>query len=413
MKKYLIMSLLTTSMISFAQTNLVTEGQTYTNSTTGTWIGVNIPRSVPTLLVFKNNSITSSNRVGYLLQAGDEGTHAYNHNLDRAVITGNRLNWHGTDMESITHGLFTGHNSDVVVKYNYLNLVPMGIIRKSTNNMSNTSGGVAYNIVKGGTVGMVVKGMSNVNIFNNTFYQNRTTSQTWRPLVHIYTNTDSEGYSVAHGTKIYNNIFYTKYRTFSITIDTESLNGFECDYNVYWCESGAPLFSVDGNTKTFEQWQAMGYDQHSVVKNPNFRDLVNFVPAERLNHGRDLGPDWANGLSRNAVWGRTDPATTAQNGPWQVGAVVLGDSDSASVDSEPFSIYPNPAREYVTVENRTSGTDVFVMKIYDLSGKIRYEVSLEPGVNDHIPINLEGGMYLVHIVLGSVSRFVQRLVVIE
>jgi hypothetical protein len=53
------------------------------------------------------------------------------------------------------------------------------------------------------------------------------------------------------------------------------------------------------------------------------------------------------------------------------------------------------------------------MKIYDLSGKIRYEVSLEPGVNDHIPINLEGGMYLVHIVLGSVSRFVQRLVVIE
>ena len=123
-------------------------------------------------------------------------------------------------------GVFTGHNIDVVVKYNYLDHVPMGIIRKSTTNMSNTGGGVAYNIVKSGAVAVVVKGMSNVNIYNNTFYTDRTTSQTWRPLVHIYTNIDNGGYSVAHGTKIYNNIFYTKYQTFAITVDdAESLTG--------------------------------------------------------------------------------------------------------------------------------------------------------------------------------------------
>ena len=185
----------------YSQTVLTMEGKTYTNSSS-TWLGVNIPRSSPTALTFKNNSITSTNTLGYQLQAGDEGSHSYNNNLDNAIITGNRFSWSGTDMKSITHGLFTGHNINVVAKYNYLNNIPMGIIRKSTTNMKNTSGGVAYNIVKGGVVGLVVKGMSNVNIYNNTFYTARTTSETYRPLIHIYTNTDSEGNSVSHGTKI-------------------------------------------------------------------------------------------------------------------------------------------------------------------------------------------------------------------
>jgi hypothetical protein len=211
----------------------------------------------------------------------------------------------------------------VVAKYNYLDDIPMGIIRKSASNMKNTGGGVAYNIVKGGVVGMVIKGMSNVNVYNNTFYNDRTTAQTWRPLIHIYTNTDNGNHSVSHGTKIYNNIFYTKYQTLSITIaDAESLTGLECDYNVYWCESGTPRFSVNGLIKTFAQWQAMGYDAHSVVINPQFEDFENFVPAKRLDYGKDLGAEWKDGLAANAVWGTTDPATAAQNGVWQAGAVV-------------------------------------------------------------------------------------------
>ena len=46
----------------------------------------------------------------------------------------------------------------------------MGLIRKS-NGMTNTSGGVAYNIVnKTQATGIVVKGMNGVNIYNNTLY---------------------------------------------------------------------------------------------------------------------------------------------------------------------------------------------------------------------------------------------------
>jgi uncharacterized repeat protein (TIGR02059 family) len=322
MRFKLIILFLFMAAAASAQTQLTMEGKSYSNSA-DTWVGVNIPRTVPTKLLFKNNTITSTNRYGYMLQAGDESPVETNNNLDGAVITGNKFNWSGTDMTVIPHGLFTGHNRNVVAKYNYLNYVPMGIIRKSGNSMSNTGGGVAYNIVKSGAVAVVVKGMSNVNVYNNTFYTDRTESQTWRPLVNVYTNTDGGRYSIAHGTKIYNNIFYTKYQTFAISIDdAESLTGLECDYNIYWCENGSPRFHVNGAVKTFAQWQAMGYDLHSVVMNPGFKDLVNFVPTKRLDYGKDLGAEWKDGLAINAKWGTTDPATAEQNGKWQVGAVV-------------------------------------------------------------------------------------------
>jgi uncharacterized repeat protein (TIGR02059 family) len=219
--------------------------------------------------------------------------------------------------------LFAGNNINAAIKYNYLDHVPMGIIRKSSSNMINSAGGVAYNIVRSGAVAINIKGMSNVSVFNNTLYTDRTTSETWRGLVYIYTNTDVAPNSVSHGTKIFNNIFYTKYQTHCIQIgDVESLTGFESDYNIFYCESGSPLFNYCGSIKTFAQWQALGYDTHSVVINPNFKDFINFVPTARLDFGKDLGSAWKDGLSVNAKWGTTDPTTTAQNGKWQVGAII-------------------------------------------------------------------------------------------
>lgn len=414
MRFIFIVILLSVFATAKSQIELEISGRSYTNSS-DTWIGVNIPRSQSTRLIFRNNTITSSNRFGYLLQAGDEAPAATNNNLDGAIITGNKLNWSGSDMEVIPHGIFAGHNRNVIIKYNYLNHVPMGIIRKSGNNMSDTGGGVAYNIVRGGAVGMVVKGMSNVNIFNNTFYNDRTTAQTWRPLVHVYTNTDADRYSVAHGTKIYNNIFYTKFQTPVITInDQESLTGLECDYNVYWCETGSPVFIIDGVRLTFEQWQARGYDAHSVVMNPNFRDFVNFVPYTRIDRGRDLGAEWAEGLDITARWGTTDPVTTMQNGLWQVGAVLHGTgggSGGGQQGSATISIYPNPATTYFDIA--ISGTPELpqVIKIYDMAGKLRFEKRYDAEFIYSIPINLNPGVYILHIDIGSDIKHVQKLVV--
>lgn len=361
-----------------AQTTLIIEGKTYTNSE-ASWMGVSIPRSVPTKLTFRNNSITSVNTFGYMLQAGDEEPAATNNNLEGAIITGNKFLWTGTDMKSITHGLFTGHNLNAVVKYNYLDHVPMGIIRKSGNNMANTGGGVAYNIVKSGAVGINIKGMSNVNIYNNTLYTDRTTSETWRGLIYIYTHTDITPNSVSHGTKIFNNIFYTKHQTYCIQIaDTESTTGLESDYNIFYCESGTPLFFYCGEVKTFAQWQALGYDTHSKVINPNFKDFVNFVPAARLDYGKNLGTEWAEGLSVNARWGTNDPEKATQNGAWQAGAIVYKATTPPPANQSPQVSISSPTKSSaffalatITIEANASDSDGTVTRVEFYNGTVK------------------------------------------
>jgi hypothetical protein len=329
MKKILFLLFLFISICISAQTPLTINGETVTDATTGDWGGRVIARTVPTALTYTNNSITSVNTSGYMLQAGDEGVGTYNNNLDGAVIIGNKLTWNGTDMTSLTHGLFTGCNINVSLKYNYLYQVPMGIIRKSASSMVNVSGGLAYNILNKTFIGVVVKGISGVNIYNNTFYSNRTWENTasGRGLIDVYTNTDGGVYSVSHNTKIKNNIFYTKYQIVNIRIlDEESLTGFESDYNVYYCEEDEPLFDYVGELMTFSEWQDLGYDTHSVIIDPDFVDFTNFIPSVRLNYGTNLGTTWQTGLSTGATWTTgSSPSTTTQNGTWQVGARIYAE----------------------------------------------------------------------------------------
>jgi uncharacterized protein YjdB len=316
------------SSVLFGQTVLKIEGRVENNSESGIWEGINVPRSQPTSFTYQNNSITSVNASGYMLQAGDENPSGSNNNLDGEIISGNKFTWNGTDPTSTTHGVFTGYNINAILKYNYLNNVPMGLIRKS-NGMTNTSGGVAYNIVNNSqAVAAVAKGINGIGFYNNTFYSDQVLytspgSGTWRGLIDIYSNTDGDLNSPSTGTKIKNNIFYTRNQIYNINIyDAACLPGFESDYNLFYCETGTPIFSYLGTKKTFAQWQALGYDTHSVVVNPNFKDFTDFVPDIRLDYGTDLGITWEKGLSVDAAWGSTDPETVNQNGNWQVGARI-------------------------------------------------------------------------------------------
>ena len=327
MKRILILLYLAVnSTFSIAQTVLTVNGQSFISSISGSYTGYAVPKSTQTTFTFTNNLFNTVNASGYQLLAGDEVVSGSNNHLDGAVITGNRFLWNGTDPASTAHVLFTGYNKNVIIKYNYLYRPPYGIPRKS-NGMTNTSGGIGYNILIDPFVGIVVKGMNNVNIFNNTFYSSKTSSDTWRGLIDIYTNTDNGLKAPSTGTKVFNNIFYSKHRILNIWIyETTCLTGFESDYNVFYCEDGEPLFRIAGTVLTFSQWQARGYDLHSVVLNPNFINTTELVPRVRLDRGTDLGASWQTGLSVNAVWGTTSPATTDQNGTWQVGARIYSAS---------------------------------------------------------------------------------------
>ena len=317
--------------VSSSKIILTREGITLSN-TLDTWLGDNIPRNSPTALTYRNNRIASTSTYGYMLQAGNEGNGPENNMLDESVITGNYFDWNGANLYGSVHGCFTGYQKDVVVKYNYLDSTPMGVIRKSFG-MANTPGRgvVGYNIFKNnGLTSVVIKGMQNVNVYNNVFYSNQhmyvgPNDGTWRGIVEIYPNEDITPMSdYSTGTKIKNNIFYTTNQIYNIHVYyAGDLAGFESDYNVFYCEAGTPIFNYLGQRRTFAEWQALGYDTHSVVINPNFIDTVNFVPSARLDYGTNLGEELKAGLSTTATWTLgSSPTTTNQNGAWQVGARI-------------------------------------------------------------------------------------------
>ena len=310
---------------STGENNQIIEGTTTINDKSGKWSGVDIARNSPMKFIYRNNSIASVNSEGYLLQAGDESPSNTNNNLDGEEVTGNKFNWKGANNPKIiTHGLFIGYNKNSIIKYNYLENVPYGIIFKSGTdkgvNMTFTSGGCAYNICKNGKFAGRVKGINGIKFYNNTFYSGD--GNGWYLLL-ITGNMDRAVPSPSLGTKVFNNIFYSTIQIPMIKIESGCLTNFESDYNVFWCTAGDPTFNIDGVTISWAEWRNRGYDGHSIIVNPDFIDTNDFVPAVRLDYGKDLGAEWQTGLSNSARWiVGSSPATTDQNGTWQVGARI-------------------------------------------------------------------------------------------
>jgi hypothetical protein len=406
-----IILIITISSSLLAQSVLTIEKTLVDNTEPGTWSGVNIPRNGPTKFTFSNNSVTSINSSGYLLQAGDETENNQNNNLDGMIITGNKFTWNGTDVSSITHGVFTGYNINSIVKYNYLDKTPHGILFKSGTddgvNMTFTSGGVAYNILKNARLSLRMKGINGIHVFNNTFFNDA--YDDWSAaIIEIDANNDRLIPAPSLGARIYNNIFYSKYQIPNIRIESGCLNDFESDYNVFYCESGTPVFDISDVLKTFAEWQAMGYDTHSIVINPDFANTTTLVPGSRMDYGTVLGEEWRTGLSTGATWSSSYPETTAQNGKWQVGARVF----AAGNDDQMVKIYPNPAFDHINISIIEATGLLDYIRIINLSSMVVFQGKVDPDVREYqIPINLFPGIYFIQMGLNNQPRFTEKLVV--
>jgi hypothetical protein len=306
--------------------------------------GYNIPNNEPTDLIFRNNAIISTSSSGFIVQAGEDDYNAYAYNLDGALIFGNRLSWDGAS--GGTHGIMVGYSIDYEIKYNYIDNSRYGPVHEGGLpggiSMVNTSGGIYYNILKDCYIGIVEKGFDYTPIYNNTFYSDQET------LVFILVASSGTGGfdAVCRNVKIKNNIFYSTVANHAIVLgnagdDTpEEIDtvGFECDYNIYYYPNrpnNEPVFEYLGQHMTWDEWRALGYDQHSVILDPEFVDTNSFIPAARLDHGADLGAEFEYGLATTAQWivGQS-PDVTRQNGIWQVGAVVYPGDDPDGGDDE-------------------------------------------------------------------------------
>jgi len=346
MKKYITKILLIICLLIFtehinSQTSLLIEGQTYTNSSES-WPGVVIDHYMTSiLLTFRNNSITSVNTDGYMLNCGDDDYYSLMaHNLDNSVISGNKFDWNGTPGATLCHGIIAGYSINYNIKYNYIDGPFYPIVHEGGYDdgtpMENTDGGIHYNIIKNGST-LVVDGFKNVNVYNNTFYYDITTSYE-SGMIRVGSSNGTTIPAPSENVKIKNNIFYTTTDRYAIVIDdVAAVLGFECDYNIYYwanAEDNEPFFAIGENEYTWDQWRALGYDTHSVIINPDFISTTTLVPSSPLFYGIDLGNDFEYGLSTSAIWTVDEyPDTLTQGIYWQCGARLYDNELIGHIDS--------------------------------------------------------------------------------
>jgi hypothetical protein len=139
-------------------------------------------------------------------------------------------------------------------------------------NAQNTSSVVQFLIDKNPNIVANIKGLNGVKYYNNIFYSTKKVADNppGTAIIDIYQTIDAT--QVAAGAQIKNNIFYTVNQIPNIRlIDNNSLVNFQSDYNIFYCEAGTPIFMYLGAQKTFAEWQALGYDTHSIIANPKFK----------------------------------------------------------------------------------------------------------------------------------------------
>jgi hypothetical protein len=77
-------------------------------------------------------------------------------------------------------------------------------------------------------------------------------------------------------------------------------------------------------------------------------------------------------------------------------------------------VFPNPAREYINISIKEPSKDKQIIRIFDFSGKLCLETILDPLANTiHIPINLKSGVYIVQVILGSITSFTQKIIITD
>jgi hypothetical protein len=341
MRKLFIILLFIISARVGAQIDLTVEGIDYTMASHN---GYEIARSSLTNLIFRYSRITSNYDDGFLLMAGDNDYNAStSYKLPGAQIYGNRFIGTNTYPSGSLHALMVGYNANYDIHHNYISAYDYGITNEGGypdhTSTINTTGGIYYNIFKNNLYNIVNKGHDGTRIYNNTFYTTFNEQGQFIGVKQSDTGGFTEPYPSSKNTKIKNNIFYysgsfSQFHAIRIgetgddTAAEMDTVGLEIDYNVYYYTNttgNKPFFGFNGATLTWEQWRALGYDEHSVILDPQFIDLVDFVPASKdlIDIGVDLGSEFEYGLSVNSEWVvGSSPELELQGSVWQVGARI-------------------------------------------------------------------------------------------
>ena len=278
--------------------------------------------AVSSVFVVENNVFNSNSTKGSLA-VGTEPS-ITNKNKDEGIITKNRFRILGQ-----SHGCMIMNRNKVVCTYNYLfggTSLPMGF--KSTDPDDYSASIAAYNVIIDGT--LLSKGCHNLRFYNNTIvYNNYNINGPDNIDITINNATTVEGNKVKNNIMIYTDSVQRS----MIRLDHENN---EIDYNIYYCSQTELTFNYKSSTITFAEWQALGYDLHSIVLtteqfNNLFTDFENGdyslkAGSVAIGAGVTLDAAYDDGLDASTNWGtdsQVPVVVTKQQGvAWDIGAYV-------------------------------------------------------------------------------------------
>ncbi|MEM7104934.1 MAG: NosD domain-containing protein [Bacteroidota bacterium] len=165
-------------------------------------------------------------------------------------------------------------------------------------------------------------------------------------------------------TEIYNNIIINQH-AWRGCIAIEDDAQFTCDFNILNDKMSA---SGDGSTINLNAWQALGFDNNSLLADPltsifvdpPFNDLQLATGSQAIDSGTDLVSD----IVTDDLIGNTRPA--GMN--YDIGAYespVMTNTTSADLNEAQINISPNPTKDQFTIYG--SGHD-FQIQVLDANG---------------------------------------------
>lgn len=391
--------------------------------------------AVSDFVVIKNNNCTNNFRWGIFTGFTDD------------ILIKNNTCSNSID----EHGIYVSNSSDrPVIRNNHsFNNNGCGIHMNGDISMggdgiisdAEVEGNILNNNGYGGGSAINMDGVQDSEIFNNLIYNNHATGIAMYRIDggdasknnKVYNNTiiqPSDGrwdilvVDGSTGNTLYNNILINLHSfRGSIAIDAASVPGFVSDYNILVNR----LSNDDGNSNmTLNQWQALGYDFHSMIADPEEEIFVNHSNGNFHLLQNAQAVDAGTNLVLPIVHEDLDNVLRPQGSGFDIGcyeftSATSADEENISEDFQLLQNYPNPFNPNTRIRFSIP-SDVkremskVTLKVYDITGK---EIAIL--VNDYQKAgsyeinfnasNLPSGVYFYRLQTGEYDQTKSMLLI--
>lgn len=247
-----------------------------------------------------------------------------------SVITGNRLigfKYENPTGTSSVHALFISGGVNVKIAYNRIGHTLLGIVVKTgLTAQPYTLEGVYGNLLEDVSTNIWARGVSALNIFNNTIKHSSVSyTQGFATGIIADENSAQGGTQNSANIIVKNNIIDVPASGTLVSFDTAASTTSLAEYNDI---NGGNVLLAYGvtNYTSLATAQAAGRLLNCVVQDPLLSS--DLIPASPIIIGQDLGDTYDTGLDVTTTWGSstTTPVIVTRDqqavGDWEVGAFV-------------------------------------------------------------------------------------------